>query len=229
MPQGSDWLPSSRDGQLHLAHTWVQVLTVKGALWAIPAERVTNLETLTTSAEAKLEAAKSSARNPVTTAECGAAFAALLDEMRDIKRRWLLSPPLASEDFIALSLRPRGASSPIPPPVDQATADITFPGIHLVELVKLRIAGEMTGDRRSYYGIRIFWGFQGQSSARFPYRLAGEPASGMELPYSFFTRRRRHLFDWDGESGSPLWICLRYENSKGEPGPFGPFLRAVVP
>ena len=229
MPQGSDWLPSSRDGQLHMAHTWAQVLETKGPLWTIPAGRVTRLAALTTDAEAKLEIAKSSARNPVNTAECGAAFALLLDDMRDIKRRWLISPPLLNEDSIALLLRPHSRASPIPAPVDQATADIAFPGIHLVELLKLRIAGEMTGDRRSYYGIRIFWGFQGQPSALFPYRLAREPLSGMELPYSFFTRRKRHLFDWDGESGTPLWICLRYENSKGGPGPFGPFLHAVIP
>jgi hypothetical protein len=44
-----------------------------------------------------------------------------------------------------------------------------------------------------------------------------------------FTRRKRERFDFDGESGNTVYFCLRYENSKGEAGPFGPLLSAVVP
>jgi hypothetical protein len=35
--------------------------------------------------------------------------------------------------------------------------------------------------------------------------------------------------DFDGESGNTVYFCLRYENSKGEAGPFGPVFSAVVP
>jgi hypothetical protein len=44
-----------------------------------------------------------------------------------------------------------------------------------------------------------------------------------------FTREKKLLLDLDGESGKTVYLCLRYENSKGEAGPFGPILHAVIP
>jgi hypothetical protein len=63
-------------------------------------------------------------------------------------------------------------------------------------------------------------------------RIAAAPQTGDDLPHSVFTRRKRHRFDFDGNSGKTVYFCLRYENGKGgEEGesPFGPILRAVIP
>jgi hypothetical protein len=120
--------------------------------------------------------------------------------------------------------------SPIPPPEIQVEADLVFPGIHLVELRKIRpMAGLDRPDPRSDYGVRIYYALSGEPSERFPFRLASPLKIGKVLPYSVFTRRRKERFDFNGESGSAVYFCLRYENSKGDAGPFGPVLSAVVP
>ncbi|MDR3352901.1 MAG: hypothetical protein LBO00_07885 [Zoogloeaceae bacterium] len=31
------------------------------------------------------------------------------------------------------------------------------------------------------------------------------------------------------ESGKTIYFCVRYENAKGEPGPWGPIFSAVIP
>jgi len=61
------------------------------------------------------------------------------------------------------------------------------------------------------------------------FRITGNPKSGHDLPDHVFTRRKHHLFDFDGESGNTVYFCLRYENAKGNAGPFGTILKAVIP
>ncbi|MDR2072928.1 MAG: hypothetical protein LBP60_05810 [Spirochaetaceae bacterium] len=77
--------------------------------------------------------------------------------------------------------------------------------------------------------MRIYYGFTGPASERFPFRLDGPLKTGKALPYSVFTRKQKDRFDFDGESGNTVYFCLYYENSKGEAGPFGPVLSAVIP
>jgi hypothetical protein len=87
-------------------------------------------------------------------------------------------------------------------------------------------------DARSDYGVRIYYGFSGPPSEKYPFRLAEAPKTGEELVYSVFTRRTKKRFDFNGESGCTVYFCLRYENSKGGEegeGPFGPILSAVIP
>jgi hypothetical protein len=49
------------------------------------------------------------------------------------------------------------------------------------------------------------------------------------LPYSVFTKKKKKRFDFEGESGNTVYFCLRYENGKGDVGPFGPILQAGIP
>jgi hypothetical protein len=77
--------------------------------------------------------------------------------------------------------------------------------------------------------VRIYFGFSGPPSEKYPFRLTQAPKRGEELPYSVFTKKKNKRFDFEGESGNTVYFCLRYENSKGEAGPFGPILQAVIP
>jgi hypothetical protein len=138
-----------------------------------------------------------------------------------------VSPPLKEADYAALLLTVHSKTS-LRAPRAAATADLSFPGLSTVELVRIRPLRDGAG-LEGCYGTRIFWGMNGRPSSKFPSRLSGPPASAEELPCSLFTRRQRHEFDLEGESGNILWVCLRYENSKGKSGPFGPILEAVIP
>jgi hypothetical protein len=105
-----------------------------------------------------------------------------------------------------------------------------LPGIHLVELQKIRPAsGGTAPDIRSDYGVRIYFGLSGEPTEAHRFRVTGVPKTGKDLPESLFTRRKKERFDFDGESGKTAYFCLCYENPAGKAGSFGPMLSAVVP
>ena len=237
MPYEINWFPGRREQQLAMAEDWVDALGTKATIWNVPSAEVTELTTLTSAAGTALTRAMSSNRTPVITAECKTAFEALAGKMRFIKSRYLLSPPLTDADLISLELKPKDtAKTPVPPPSGQAEADISRPGVHLLELHFRPVAGSPPDPRRADYGYRIYWGILPPGGAAVEAATGGKrelmkaPASGDELPHSKFTRRKKELFDFAQEdSGKTVYFCIRYENAKGESGPWGPIFSSVIP
>jgi hypothetical protein len=68
-----------------------------------------------------------------------------------------------------------------------------------------------------------------ESGRRGRFLVSAAPETGEDLPHSVFTRRKKERFDFDGYSGKTVYFCLRWENTKGEGGPFGPIKQAVIP
>jgi hypothetical protein len=214
-----------------MGRNWIAYLIAdRRTAWGIPAAEFTELGTLFGAAQTLLQKAKDDdERTHVITVECQAAFKDLAAKMRFFKDRYYKIPPLTVGDLAALGLKPRDPHpTPIPPPIHQVLADILFLGVHLLEL-RIRPLEGTGADARSDYGVRIYYGFTGPASERFPFRLDAPVTSGRILPYSIFTRRKKERFDFEGESGNTVYFCLRYENSKGEAGPFGPVLSAIIP
>jgi hypothetical protein len=226
----TDWLPARRANQLAMAKVWHTVIDNNMVKWGVPAAALDGFEAMIEKARDCLADAQSSARTMVITARCREAFAIMVGKMRDIKKRYFLTPPLEDSDYAALGLTPPDTVlTPIPPPTSQAQADLTFPGVHLVELKEIRPISGSAPNSRSDYGVRVFWGLTGEPTEREKFRVTGAPKTGRDLPKSKFTRKRRELFDFDGESGNTVYFCLRYESPTGGEGPFGPILKAVVP
>ena len=110
---------------------------------------------------------------------------------------------------------------------------MTYPGKHLLELVKIRPVPGVGDDPRADWGVRIFWGVMGEPTETDKFRISSPPLKGSDLPHSTFTHRRKFRFDFEGDSGKTVWFCLRYENEKGGKdegeGPFGPLFYAIIP
>jgi hypothetical protein len=92
----------------------------------------------------------------------------------------------------------------------------------------VRVGGAAPPDGRVDYGVRIHWGLSGEPTETNRFRVVGTPKTGRDLPNSLFMRRRKERFDFDGESGSRVYFCLKYENPSGWEGPFGPILSAII-
>jgi hypothetical protein len=237
MPNAPDWLPGRREHKLAMAKNWLTALAAQAGAWQVPAAEVAELQRLAVEAEAALRAAESSERTPVIIAHCKAAFATLAVKMRFVKSRYFLDPPLSDADFIALGLKPKNRTpAPIPPPVTQAEADILLPGIHMLELRLRPLAGSPPDPHQSAYGCRIHYGIMPpggatvEAATRAKRELMQPPITGEELPHSRFTRRKKERFDFSAEErGKTIYFCLRYENAKGEPGPWGPIFSAIIP
>jgi hypothetical protein len=237
MPNTLHWISGKREDQLSMANDWLTVLSIKAMSWNIPDVEVSQLREEVRVASELLALSKSSERTEVITARCKSAFEELLEKMRFFKGHYFLTPPLIDEDLISLQLKPKDtAHTPIPPPSNQAEADISRPGAHLLTLHLRAIAGSPPDPHRSDYGFRIYWGVMPSGGATTEAALSVKrelikvPVSGEELPHSRFTRRKKEMFDFPQEDSSKtVYFCVRYENAKGEPGPWGPIFSAVIP
>ena len=236
MAHNSDWLSSRREFQLTMAKSWIAVLETNGNAWNVINEDIAELSQLAGEADKTLLKAISSERTTIATAQCKEAFGKLTAFMRNLKTRHFFTPPLTDADFISLELKPKNtAKTPILPPAGQAEAEISYPGVHLLLLRIHPLSGSVI-DPRVVHGFRIFYGLlpPGGSTAEQavgPLRyLMKAPASGDELPNSKFTRRKKELFDFNAvDSGKTAYFCIRYENSKGQVGPWGPIFNAIIP
>jgi len=60
--------------------------------------------------------------------------------------------------------------------------------------------------------------------------LAEPPVSVENITKSFFSTRSPYTAEFDeSQRGKAVYICLRWENNKGEKGPWGEIVKAIIP
>ena len=216
----SDWIASTRDGRLAMAKSWKLRINYSPG-WNIPADTVSKLSTAIDVAEVALKI-PAGERNPVSNAKLKDAFDELTAVMRDIKKRYFFAPPLENADFAALDLRIKDTEpTAVAKPLGEAEADIEYLGKRVMQLHIKHIEGTPTDDKADY-GYKIYFGIYSDSDT--------QPASGEDLTKSKFTRRKKQLFEFTpADSKKTAYFCIRYENSKGETGPWGPMFSALIP
>ena len=225
----NDWLPSKREDQLGTAKIWDQIFAANQDKWNfVPDEMKTRLSSAVNAADMEISIPPGE-RNPVSNQRLKTAFAELVAVMRDIKKRYFYNPPLTDADLVSLGLTPKDTiPTSILPPDMPAIADIMFPASEIVELCKIRAVGA-NADSRAPYGVRIYYGVLGSPDEADRFRMTQRPKAGIDLPLSVFTRRKSHRFNFAGRSGNEVFFCLRYENSKGEAGPWGKLISGFIP
>jgi hypothetical protein len=77
--------------------------------------------------------------------------------------------------------------------------------------------------------VSIHFGILDPANHNGRFRIAVPPVTGDDLPHAVFTRKKKHIFNFEGCPGMTVYFCLRCENEKGEPGPCGPVFFAVIP
>jgi len=231
-----DWLPSSRTGQLTMAHIWVNALE-NNTTWGVPAAMSTKLKQLFLKASETLEMAQTSDRNAVANQMVRTAFGELTDHMRDLRRRHFFMPPLTEADWVGLGMRlPDTTMTTIGPPTSVVTAEITYPHKNALALFITPIAGHRY-DERADWGFRIYFGVLPPHLEDLTEEMMIErqylrrvPQNPEELTASHFTRRKRDLIEFPYDnSGKQCFICVRYENGKGDKGPWGPMTNSFIP
>lgn len=114
-----------------------------------------------------------------------------------------------------------GKPSPVGDPVGLVTAVVKYPNEGALDLHIIHVDGTPF-DNRANYGVKIAYGV-------FPIGTSAAEAAEY-LRRSSFTRRRRELITFgDGDLRKLAWFRLRYENSKGRVGRWGPMISAVIP
>ncbi|MDR2445835.1 MAG: hypothetical protein LBD58_00875 [Treponema sp.] len=235
---GVDWYPRSRDAQIHLTDTWIEVFKTKATKWNIPPANVNNLIAANSAAKEKLAVVKSGERTSASVVECNEIFAELEAEARFLKKHYLLQPPLDLADLAALLLPlPDEIRTPVGKPAGQPALTLTYPGgPHMLQAHLASLAGTEPLDSRGDYGYALYKGIMPQGGATLEqaagikHYLMKKPLSGDELLHFRFTRRKTELVEFDAtESGMTAFFCARYENQKGDHGTWGPCASAVIP
>jgi len=236
MPKNADWIPTRRVDQLGMAKTWVNVIGSNAGNGNWHVEEYGELTNLAKIAEELFETAMSADRNAVITARVNTAFSNMVTCMRNIKNRRFFVPPLTDADLVSLGLHSRDETkTTVHEPAGQATAEITYPGVHLLMLHLKAVTGS-TDDPRADYGYRVHFGVMPAGGAtaeeatghmRYLIKAA---VTGEDLPHSRFTRRRRLLMEFPAaDSGKTAYFAIRFENAKGGKGPWGPVFSAIIP
>jgi hypothetical protein len=221
MSQKTDWLPGTREGQLAMARDWQSVAGTKTAAWGIPAAVLTELGTLITAANTALTTAQNeTTRTPVATAQCKAAFEALTAKMRDMKKRYFLTPPLQDADYVSLGLKvPDSTLTPSGVPTAQVTVETYLVGRHELGVKIIYVTGSATDPANK--GYRIWYTLLAPGET--------PPVNPDDLRKSFYTKRKKDVIEFEfGDSGKTVFFAVQIEN-EGKKGPWGPLVQALIP
>lgn len=231
-----DWMPGKRDDVLHMGKAWIQELQVNGTAWGVPTGDVSALQTLTGAADTALRQAKSGDRTETITAQCRMAFDELKGKMRAIKDRYLRSPPLGPDNYPRLLLHMHDTEpTSHGRPTGQIQISISFAGKGLIKLYLGPVAGtdKPAGSHwfyTIYEGIMPHGGATLEEAAGPKHYLMRPPLSGDELLFLNRTRRGSEMREFPAEeAGKTAYYCGRYENAKGEKGPWGPLVSTIIP
>jgi len=220
----TDWLPSSRADILAMALLWKNVLSTGNRWedWEFQEEEFIQLNQRYATALAAFNLNKSAARGPVTAAAATAAFKSLTSHMRDIKRRRFTKPPLTDADFVSLDLKPEDTNpTTIHAPEARPVATVKIKGAGTFD-IKIEPEMDISGKEKSYWGCKIVYEVFEQGAA--------PPTSIKQLDESIFIRKKKETFVFQPEdSGKKAWFAIRYENSKGEKGPWCPMFSVLIP
>jgi hypothetical protein len=204
-----------------MADDWIAVCTVCQTAWGIPGPAMTELTARRDAAAAALAAAKNeTTRTPVVNARCREAFDALSDCMRDFKRRYFLTPPLVSSDYVSLGLKPHDPHpTPSHAPTAQVTVETFLVGRHELGIRIIYVTGDP--EDKANKGYRIWYSVVAPGET--------PPTDPKELRQSFYTQRKKDLIEFAyGDSGSTVYFAVQIEND-GKKGPWGPMVSALIP
>ena len=223
------YIPASDDKLLEWAKKLQVHATANAAIWKISPPDA-SLVDLIGVFEVKLRKAKDPNRGKVDVMEKTEARKSLEKACRTYVQGFLArNPYVTNPDRETMGLTIYDViPSTVPPPSVPVEGDLFFPAAGLVEVKNIRATGILV-DKKSGYGVRIYYGIMGTPDEADRFRLNRPPKTGDDLPHSVFTRQKKYRFDFTGESGRQIFICLRFENSKGQAGPWGKIIQAFVP
>ena len=240
MAHNSDWMPGPRSEILGMCQVWNLYMTAaRRTAWGVPQDQYNELVDLFDAAKALLQKAQNEAeRTHVVDVEVRAAFKALEAKMRFFKNHYFLLPPLTEADITALGLQIHDPHrTPIPAPEGVPVASLSYPGGPHAMMVHLGpLPGTQELDPRSDYGYAIYMGIMPpggatlEQAASKKHYLMAPPTDGEGLTHVRFTRRKKEKLVFDAEdAGMTVYICVRYENQKGDVGQWGPVVSFIIP
>jgi hypothetical protein len=161
-------------------------------------------------------------RTPVITTKLAEAESEFRPAYRQLYTGLLRNNPLVTDDdLVSMSLpkRPSGGGKPAPVPGSLVKAKINLPSPGVIEIHFFDADTERRAKPPGVHGAEIVWAI-----------LDTPPADWSDLINSSFDTNSPFRLAFElHQSGKRVYFALRWENTRGEKGPFGAIDSAVIP
>jgi hypothetical protein len=222
MMYNTDFIPRSDDQLIVWLKNLTAYLTERHDKWNIPVEEIYPLNAQTSAFENALEIATSPAtRTKAAIQAKNDARETVKSTMRTFLKAYVTYNRAVTDpdrDNMNLPIHKTGRT-PAPVIHTPPTAEITLPSQAVVE-IEFRDS-ESTGKAKpaGAHGVEIAWAV-----------LDTPPASWSELIHSSFDTHTPYRFAFDAvDSGKTLYFALRWENTRGEKGPWSRIYNSIIP
>jgi hypothetical protein len=231
MSASRDWLPQNHEalyGQATSTLTYFQNSqnrkrmgfspgTVQG-LW-FDTEFVPSFENFRVAFDAWKEPSQ---RNPIKTEKLKEAESAFRPVYRKLYTGFLKESPVVTDDDLVAMGMPTRHTGRVPAPVATTYPAFTIDSatirrlvIHFFDQLKKKSKGKPDGQ----HGAEIRWAI-----------LAAPPTKIDDLIHSAFDTHTPFTLDFDEDQrGKTVYFCLRWENTRGEKGPWSEIVSAIIP
>jgi len=172
--------------------------------------------------KAKLAKCKEPTKNAIDVFSKNNAKKLVVKDIRGYVQGLIMRNVRVSDDDRKLMVLPVFDTKPTPigEPLGLVTATFKYPSEGALELKLAHLEGTPY-DERANYGIKIKCSILSSS--------APPPTDVEKMPDSRFTRKKKELYYFDRkDKQKTAHFCMRYENSKGWEGKWGPIVSAVI-
>jgi hypothetical protein len=216
-----DFIPHQDGVFLEWAKTLLRYVATKLATFNIPAETLMPLQGLLTAYETAFNAAQNPNRGKVDVLNKNETKEALIQSFRAFIKAYLTYNPAVSDadkENMGLPLHD-GTRTPVPVPTTIPELELDSSVIRQITVHFKDAGSERRGKPVHVHGVELRWGL-----------LDNAPSSVEDLKNSAFDTASPYTFTFDEpDRGKALYICPRWENNKGDKGPWGEIYRAIIP
>ncbi|MDR3334302.1 MAG: hypothetical protein LBT13_05375 [Treponema sp.] len=216
-----DYIPHADEAFLEWSKNLVTYTAAHLTDFSVNQTALTPIQALVTTYEMAYTTAANPNRGKVDVMAKNQARDALKAALRVFIKAYLTYNPLVSstdKEHMVLPLHDR-AHSPVPPPSTIPEAELDSSVIRRVTVHFKDSGSSKRGKPKGVHGIELRWAL-----------LDAPPAAVTDLTNSAFDTATPYTFTFnETERGKGLYLCPRWENNKGEKGPWGEIVKAIVP
>jgi hypothetical protein len=217
----NDYIPQSDGAFLEWAKTLVTYVGPKSAIFNIPMESLTPIQTQLAAYETAFDRAQDPNRGKVDVLNKNKARDTLKSSIRTFVKAYLTYNTAVSDadkENMGLPLHD-STRTPTPGPTTIPELELDSSTIRQISVHFRDTGSSKRGKPAGIHGVELRWAL-----------LDNPPSSVEDLTKSAFDTASPYTFKFDeADRGKSLYICPCWENNKGEKGPFGEIAKAIVP
>jgi hypothetical protein len=216
-----DFIPHQDGAFLEWAKTLLAYVPPKLTAFNIPSSVLPPIQVQLTAYETAFEAAQSPNHGKVDILNKNEAKETLMGSLRAFVKAHLAYNPVvtdADKENMGLPLRDT-TRTPAPVPTTIPELELDSSVIRQISIYFRDTGSERRGKPAHVHGVELRWA------------LLDNPLHSVEdLNKSAFDTASPYTFKFDeADRGKALYICPCWENNKGEKGPYGEIVKAIVP